>query len=130
MIYKVFRHRNVDSFPFLMRYIKLVNLDHNLDLPDNINLALIEDFVVTTLMGKFGTKVDYCADELEVGTIIHVVSEKNRLIHCKTGPAVIYPDGQKSWYYYGIKTTPMELFDRLSIEEKEKVIWKLNEWTN
>lgn len=48
--------------------------------------------------------------------------------HRVDGPAIEYNDGSKEWYYEGRPISPMELFERLTPEQKEKVIWDLDEW--
>lgn len=53
---------------------------------------------------------------------------QNGRIHREDGPAIIYNAGHKSWYYEGKKIAPMDLFEKLTPEQKEKVIWELDEW--
>lgn len=68
----------------------------------------------------------YFVVDFEEGTVIFV--EMINQLHRADGPAIIHPDGRKEWFYHGRKTTPQDLFDQLTNEEKEKVIWHLDEW--
>ncbi len=62
---------------------------------------------------------------------------RDGLFHRADGPAVIShycettgfgAKTQNRWYWYGKEMTPMELFERLSEEEKEKAVWNLDQW--
>lgn len=47
------------------------------------------------------------------------------------GPAIIYSHSNNKineWYLNGFKVEPMEVFDQMSEEDKEKAIWNLDEW--
>lgn len=63
---------------------------------------------------------------------------KNGLYHRADGPAMISrlyrgtsfgaDFGPKRWYFNGKEMEPMELFEMLTDEEKEKAIWNLDQW--
>lgn len=55
---------------------------------------------------------------------------RNGTFHREDGPAVIYKylQSPKEWWWEGQQMAAMELFDKLSDEQKGKVIWELNEW--
>lgn len=52
----------------------------------------------------------------------------NGVRHRWDGPAIEYEDGSKEWIYQGVEIEPMELFELLTPEEQDKVIWELNTW--
>lgn len=71
-------------------------------------------------------------------------------LHREDGPAIEWPDGSVSWYKEGYKhredgptyesstvltwhlhgqpITPGELFEKMTPEQKEKVLWDLDRW--
>ena len=58
---------------------------------------------------------------------------KEGKLHNDKGPAVIKYDDNDGvylywWYLNGIEVSPMDVFDLLSDEEKEKAIWDLDDW--
>ena len=53
---------------------------------------------------------------------------KNGLVHREDGPAIMYYNGKRGWYWEGYLSSPMEVFDQLTDEQKEKVIWDLDQW--
>lgn len=50
------------------------------------------------------------------------------ILHRNDGPAEIYADGTKKWYLSGIRVTAMEVFEKMSPEDQERVLWELDEW--
>lgn len=52
----------------------------------------------------------------------------NGKLHCENGPAVIYYDGQKEWYLNDEEVSAMEVFEKMSDEDKEQALWELDEW--
>lgn len=69
------------------------------------------------------------AESFPPGTIIEIV---DRVIHCETGPAIysVYNDSWRGEYYLnGRKVTVEELFERMTDEQKENAIWRINELT-
>lgn len=60
-----------------------------------------------------------------LGTLVYYEGGK---VHRKNGPAIIYHDGGKGWYWQGRISTKEEIFEKLSDEEKEEVIWNMDEW--
>ena len=57
---------------------------------------------------------------------------KGGMPHRIHGPAKeVYHHGhfyKKEWYFEGFRHSPEKIFDMLSDEEREKAIWRLNEW--
>ena len=53
---------------------------------------------------------------------------QNGVKHRIDGPATLWVDGSREWWYHGVQMTAGELFEKLTDEEKEKVLWKLDEW--
>lgn len=49
-------------------------------------------------------------------------------LHREDGPAVIFSDGHKEWWLNDVNVSAIEVFEKLSEEEKMKVIWNLDEW--
>ena len=49
-------------------------------------------------------------------------------LHREDGPAVIYSDGYKEWWLNDVPVSAQEVFDRLTDEEKNEVIWNMDEW--
>lgn len=68
---------------------------------------------------------EYYLDKLNVFAIIYF---ENGKLHREDGPAIIYNSGLKKWYFQGENISPQELFDKLTSEQKERVIWNLDEW--
>lgn len=106
-------------------------------------------------MGSEGTKIiRYSKDSvyyhLDQGTkqvalpnnftgVIEVIEQSNGILmteywcngnlHREDGPAVIFHDtGLKEYFLNGIFVTAEEVFDRLTPEQQEKEIWRINEW--
>lgn len=52
----------------------------------------------------------------------------NGLTHREDGPAIIWANGEKRWHLNNHRVTPMEVFELLTPEQKEQVIWNLDEW--
>ncbi len=52
----------------------------------------------------------------------------NGVIHREDGPAIIRLSGEKLWYLNDIKYTQEEWFELLTLEQKEKAIWNMDNW--
>ncbi len=52
----------------------------------------------------------------------------NGKLHRDDGPAVIYSDGDKQWWLNGENYSQEEWFELLNPEQKEKVIWNMDNW--
>lgn len=53
---------------------------------------------------------------------------KNGFLHREDGPAIEDGRNGRSWFLNGRLVTPMEIFDQMSEEQKEKAIWELDQW--
>ncbi len=47
--------------------------------------------------------------------------------HRDDGPAII-GNSRKEWWLHGIEFTQEEWFERLTLEQKEKAIWNMDNW--
>lgn len=48
--------------------------------------------------------------------------------HRSDGPALVHTNGTKEWWLFGKKVSAQEVFDQLTPEQVEKVVWEINEW--
>lgn len=53
---------------------------------------------------------------------------ENGKVHRKDGPAIIYYTGERRWYFDGSISSKEEVFEKLTDEERDKVIWNMDEW--
>lgn len=91
-----------------------------------------ENSKIETITITFLWKIppDYTGKVIYLGGVEPIILYyRNRYLHREDGPAIVYlKSNDKFWYLNGFQVGPMDVFDQLSDEQKEKAIWTFNEW--
>lgn len=67
-----------------------------------------------------GPAIEYCG-----GTKAWFV---NGVCHREDGPAIEYYNGIREWYLNGKRVSAEDVFQQLTDDQKEKVVWELDLW--
>ena len=89
--------------------MEIINVDSLEEVPENFT-GVVKD--------------RYVSD----GAIFATLYYWKGMLHRVDGPAITYASGLTYWYFKGEKVTPQQLFEQLTVEQKEKAIWNLDEW--
>ncbi len=79
-------------------------------------------------LGKYHKEDGPARQDFKNDKLIYSAWYINGLYHRDDGPAIMWSDGSKLWFLNNEGYSQEEWFDKLTPEQKEKVLWNMDNW--